>query len=83
MPKIVLTTFLLLISFLSFGEVLENEPTNNNMNADSLFNGTKANSESDDTISSDRTDEIEILENQADQIQDDAPTTEEEDEGWY
>ena len=80
MSKIILFTFFLLISFQSFSEVLENEPAKNTMNPDSLLNESKANSESDDSSSQDRTDEVEILENQEDQIGDDAPTTEEDTE---
>jgi hypothetical protein len=78
MSKIVLFTFFLLISLQSFSEVLENEPAKNTMNPDSLLNESNANSESDNSSSQDRTDEVEILENQEDQIGDDAPSTEED-----
>ena len=78
MSKIVLFTFFLLISLQSFSEVLENEPAKNTMNPDSLLNESNANSESDNSSSQDRTDEVEILENQEDQIGDDAPSTKED-----
>lgn len=76
MPKIFLITFFLLISFQSFCEVLENEATKNDMTPDPLLN--EANSESDDSSSQVRSDEIEIIENQDDPSRDDAPSTEED-----
>ena len=81
MPKIVLFTFFILISFQSFCEVLENGATKNEITPEPPLNAPKPNLESDDFNSQDVSDEKEFFENQIDQPRDDG-STDEEDTQW-